>query len=116
MKAVMLRVILVVAFVIGLAWDISAKDWRGLVPLRSTREDVERLLGVPQPPPKDGTRSYTLNEGRSIYFLDEGEVYIVYAEALFDGPRRCLDTVAAGTVLTIEITPNSKRPISEFVI
>jgi len=32
-----------------------------------------------QPPPKDGTGFYTLNKGRSIYFLDEGEIYIVYA-------------------------------------
>ena len=26
----------------------STKDWRGLVPLKSTREDVERLLGPPE--------------------------------------------------------------------
>jgi hypothetical protein len=116
MKVVMLRVILVVALITVFARHISAKDWRGLIPLRSTRADVERLLGKPPSPPTDGTRVYTLNKGRSIYFTDEGEVYIVYAADLFAGPRQCLDTVTAGTVLMIQVTPKTKRPISDFVI
>src|ERR1043165_1501339 len=89
---------------------VSAKDWRGLIPLRSTRADVEKLLGEPPPPPKDGTRAYTLNKGRSLYFLDEGEVYIVYAEDISAGTRQCLNTVAEGTVLVIHVTPSTKRP------
>lgn len=40
----------------------DAKDWRGIVPLHSTRADVENLLGEPPPPPKDGSRVYTLNK------------------------------------------------------
>lgn len=31
-----------------LTQTIEAKDWRGIVPLRSTRADVERLLGQPE--------------------------------------------------------------------
>jgi|ERR1043166_1264615 hypothetical protein len=94
---------------------VSAKDWRGLVPLRSTRADVEKLLGEPPPPPSDGSRLYILNKGRSIYFVDEGEVYVVYAEDLFEAPRQCLNTVAEGTVLMIRVTPKTKRSVSEFV-
>ena len=115
MKLAMLRVIVVAALAFGFASEISAKDWRGLIPLRSTREDVEKLLGEPPPPPADGTRFYTLNKGRSIYFVDEGEVYIVFAEALFEGPRTCLNTVAVGTVLMIQVTPKTKRSIAEFI-
>lgn len=44
----------------------SAKAWRGIVPLHSTREDVERILGEPS------RLDY-------IYDLDEGTVRIVYA-------------------------------------
>jgi hypothetical protein len=44
----------------------SAKAWRSLVPLHSTRADVERILGEPS------RLDY-------IYDLDEGTVRIVYA-------------------------------------
>jgi len=115
MKVAILKVIVIAALTFGLFGEISAKDWHGLMPLRSTREDVEKLLGEPPPVPKDGTRFYTLNKSRSIYFVDEGEVYIVFAEDLFDGPRECLNTVAAGTVLMIEVTPKTKRSIGEFI-
>jgi hypothetical protein len=56
----------------------TAKDWRGLNPFHSTRADVEKLLGLPPPPLSNGSRAYTLGQNRSIYFVDEGEVYIVY--------------------------------------
>jgi hypothetical protein len=115
MKVAMLRLIVVAALAFGFASEICAKDWRGLMPLRSTREDVEKLLGEPPSAPKDGTRSYTLNKGRSIYFVDEGEVYIVFAEDLFEGPRECLNTVSVGTVLMIQVRPRTKRSIAEFI-
>ena len=44
----------------------SAKSWRGIVPLHSTRADVERILGEPS------RLDY-------IYDLDEATVRIVYA-------------------------------------
>jgi hypothetical protein len=116
MRVVILRIVVLAVLACGFAGEICAKDWRGLMPLRSTREDVEKLLGEPPPPPSDGTRVYTPNKGRSIYFVDEGEVYIVYAEDLIEGPRQCMHTVAEGTVLLIQVTPNTKRPISDFVI
>lgn len=45
----------------------TAKPWRGIVPLHSTREDVEKILGEPS------RLDY-------IYDLDEGTVRIVYAK------------------------------------
>jgi hypothetical protein len=100
MKIAMLRVIVMAVLAFGFAGVISAKEWRGLMPLRSTRANVEKLLGEPTPAPKDGTRSHTLNKAVSIYFVDEGEVYIVFA---------------VGTVLMIQITPKTKRSIAEFI-
>jgi len=35
--------------VVCIAVKVNAEPWRGIVPLKSTRLDVERLLGKPQP-------------------------------------------------------------------
>ena len=48
----------------------EAKGWRGLVPLRATRRDVEGLLGAPQ------------TAGGSNYETDDATIYIDYS----DGP------------------------------
>jgi len=45
------------------------QNWRGIVPLHSTRADIERLLGPPPPPPKDGTIVYTPGPASSLFFL-----------------------------------------------
>jgi hypothetical protein len=42
------RFVACVWLVIGMASLIHAKEWRGIVPLHSTRADVERLLGKPE--------------------------------------------------------------------
>ncbi len=93
-----------------------AKEWRGIVPLQSTREDVEKLLGEPPPPPSDGTRVYTLNKTRSIYFLGEGEIYIVFAEESVSAATDCLKSVPAGTVLMIQITPKKELKLADLNI
>ena len=93
-----------------------AKDWRGIVPMRSTRADVERLLGEPTAPPKDGSRVYILNKFRSIYFGDEGEVYIDFAEAEIPAAVDCLTRIPAGTVLMIQVTPNKELSLRDLPI
>jgi hypothetical protein len=93
-----------------------SKEWRDLVPLRSNRLDVEKLLGQPPAPPSDGTRIYSLNETRSIYFIDEGEVYIVYARDENLERFRCLDLIPTDTVLFIKFTPKKEPPLEEMQI
>jgi hypothetical protein len=44
-----------------------AKEWRGIIPLHSTRADVEKLLG---PPPNDEAALYQPSDNRSIHNLD----------------------------------------------
>lgn len=41
----------------------KVQGWRGIIPLRSTRADVERLLGRPTAPCKEGCDYTTENEG-----------------------------------------------------
>jgi hypothetical protein len=110
----MLKSFLLVLIVISSAHTAAAKEWQGLTPLRSTRLDVERLLGQPAPPPKDADRSFI--RGRSTYSLDEGEVHIVFVEEEATGPRPCLVNVPPGTVLMIEIAPKAKLLTSDLKI
>ena len=107
----MRRLLLCALLVLLYASGVAAKDWRGILPMHSTRADVEALLGPPPPPPPD--RSYTLHPGRYIYFLDEGEVYIVFADTEFLKGLDCPST-KAGTVLMIQVTPKEQIPVSNL--
>lgn len=53
----------------------EAKKWRGITPLHSTREDVERLLG----PPAVGRLT---EQCRCLYDTGDETVYVIYANGL----------------------------------
>jgi hypothetical protein len=85
------HIIVAIAIVLAVEGHLSAKAWRGIVPLKSTRADVERLLGssTGEPP---------------TYYLSENTVYVQYSKC------RCGDkckedewNVAPGTVLLISV-------------
>ena len=82
----------------------QAKEWRGIVPLHSTRDDVIRLLG----PTRD------TNDLRSIYHLEKEEVYIVFSSKNFCDVST--KKVPLGTVLLIQITPSIKPPLTDFQV
>lgn len=115
MKA-MMPILISVFIVLVLPPMTQGKEWRGIVPLHSTRENVESLLGPPPPPPNDGTRIYTLSDARSIYFLDEGEVFIAYHRPELLERSECLDSIPIDTILFIQVTFKKKPELSEFQI
>ncbi len=61
------RLALALIILLGSFIGATAKEWRGLVPLKSTRADVERVLGVPS------------NESAPAYYLPGEIVYIEFA-------------------------------------
>jgi hypothetical protein len=75
----------------------SAKEWRGLVPLHSTCEDVKQILNV--------------TDCTDWYDTDEGRVSIDFSA------KPCADgwNVSAGTVLRISVYPKSKQ-LSEMSV
>ena len=83
---------------------VTAKDWRGILPMHSTRTDVKALLGQPPPP---------LHPGQYTYSLDEGEVHIVFSDSEFFKGLDC-PSVRPGTVLMIRVTPKDQIPVSSF--
>jgi hypothetical protein len=83
-----------------------AKEWRGIVPLHSTRQDVEKILGLPSRP----------SDGKfSTYFLDEGLVQIIYAGKAYPNSKDCSKTVPQGTVLVIYISPKPENNLQPDV-
>jgi len=112
----MLKVLFITLVAVGFAQSIAAKEWRGLVPMRSTRSDVERILGKPSDPRRGVTRSYTLHDGRYIYFSDYGEAYIVFAKMQeVTGHRHCLESVGPDTVLMIQVSPTIEQSVDQFI-
>jgi hypothetical protein len=82
--------------------SVNAEPWRGIVPLKSTRTDVERLLGKPLP---GDISSYVT------YQLETEEVRVVYADKkLCTRPDKCDCRVPNDTVLHVVI--RLKRTLS----
>lgn len=71
----------------------SAKSWRGLIPLHSTRQDVERLLG----PPTD-----------VYYKLRNEAVYIDFSSGTCKGAGADSYKVPVGTITRIMVIPKSE--------
>ena len=93
-----------------------AKSWRGIVPLRSTRADVQKLLGNPASPgdwlERYDFRGYT--------------VYVQYATGnVFDPTDHCENPgyywwgyyhAATGTVLSVEVSFDYEIPLAKLKI
>lgn len=88
--------------VIPMLVQAQSKGWRGIIPLRSTRTDVIRLLG---PPNVDGR----------FYEIDNKTVHIDYS----DGPcetGRSGWNVPRDTVVSISLAPNQDLKFSDLHI
>jgi hypothetical protein len=91
-----------VCVMLGLAIFAQAKEWRGIVPLHSTRADVVRLHGQCANP-----------ELRCQFASDDGEVYIVFSsrdEYVAD----CVKQLPLGIVILIEVTPKTGSRLSDI--
>lgn len=87
--------------------SVEAKPWRGIEPLRSTRADVERLIG-----------SNVVRCGASacIYELDDEIVFVLYST---DASCKNDDATTAwrvpvGTVIEIGVRFKEDKPLSEL--
>jgi hypothetical protein len=80
----------------------SGKEWRGIVPMHSTRADVNRLLGT----------SPDFNTIRAKYFLDNEDVYIVFSSD--ESYQACAKQLPKDTVLLIEVTPKTNLQLSDL--
>src|SRR6185503_19862117 len=91
----------------GIVSSVEAKGWRGIVPLHTTRAEVEKLLGPPTELLCEFSVSYrTENEGVIISY-DRGLPCGI-------GDKYSQRRVPRDTVESIFITPNRGAPLSKL--
>ena len=88
--------------IIVFTMSAQAKEWRGIVPLKSTRADVERLLGKPN--------------GLGRYQFDDERAYIYYSEGVCARGDDCSCLVPKDTVLNIFVTLEVEMKFSDLKI
>jgi hypothetical protein len=84
----------------------QANCWRGIAPLRSTRADVEKLLGRPVPESKalDAATYKTKSE----------RVFVLYSTGACDVKPGNGWNVPRGTVISISVEPNVKPKLTDL--
>lgn len=90
--------------VLSLAPSSSVDGWRGIVPLHSTRGDVERLLGPGG------------NSCACAYYLEEENVFFVYSTGTCKSGGSGGWDVSPDTVLRITVYPKPKPRLSALGI
>jgi hypothetical protein len=97
-----LKLFFMAVMLLSLAGVSSAKEWRGIVPLQSTRQDVTRLLGDPS----------DANSIRANYSLEKEDVYVAFSSD--EANQECVRKLPPGTVLLIEVRPKGDMSLIEF--
>lgn len=88
--------------ILSVATLSSAKEWRGIVPLHSTREDVKRLLG---PSAQPGERFYEFENEVAVIQYSSGSC----GKYLPSGWN-----VPPDTVISIGVTPKSRLQLTDL--
>jgi hypothetical protein len=95
------------SLILALTFVVQAKGWRGIVPLHSTRADVEQLLGTPN--------RKSNNKPVVRYDLEEETVSIIYSrEPCSNGTVYGKWAVPPDTVVSIRVIPKKALPLSEL--
>jgi hypothetical protein len=107
-------VILIGAIALLSPATMEGKGWRGILPLHSTRADVEKLLGRPSSEPPAGNCA-------CFYDLADQTVIFLYANGVCEQPEQGDGKVGGWNVArdtVVEISIHFKRPrkLSEFKI
>jgi hypothetical protein len=84
----------------------QANCWHGIIPLRSTRADVEKLLGPPTP--------YSKAPYAADYRTKNERVFVLYSTGPCDIEPSHGWNVPRGTVISIDVEPNVKPKFAEL--
>lgn len=100
------RLLLVVVLLMLFVFSVtsSAKDWRGVVPTRSSREDVVRLLNQCRDPEQDCE-----------FELGNEQVHIVFSED-HTGRIQCARELPANKVLLIEVRLKTPSRLKHYKV
>jgi hypothetical protein len=84
----------------------TAKEWRGIIPLKSTRIEVEKLLGVPM--------SHSKGKYVVAYKTKNERVSVSYSTAACNKKPSNGWNVPENTVITITVEPDVKPKFADF--
>jgi hypothetical protein len=99
-----MRIIISTIFLLAIISSAHAKEWRGIVPLYSTRADVERILGTP-PPERN-------RPDAAVYKQEHEDILVRYSTG------KCIEkwNVPRDTVIYIHVFPKRRPKFSELNI
>jgi hypothetical protein len=102
------RKMILTCLLVSLVTFISpqANSWRGIVPLHSTRADVEKLLGRPTPESKA--------QDAAIYRTENERVFVLFSTGSCEIKPSNGWSVPTGTVISISVEPNSKPKFADI--
>lgn len=86
----------------GTVYCQSSNVWNGITPLKSTRSDVEKILGKPMPT--------SASQHAASYKTKEGRVFILYSTGLCDVNREHGWNVPELTVIGMSFYPDYPNP------
>lgn len=101
-EVVMNKVISILVYVFLVTLSYQMQGWRGIVPLHSTREDVERLIGSPMKP------------NGITYDLKNERVNITYSDGGCAKGQPSEWNVPYGTVIGITVYPQTRLLLSDL--
>jgi hypothetical protein len=84
--------------------EAQANEWRGIVPLRSTKTDVEKLLGKPI----EGSHNLYL------YDTEKERVSVLYSDGMCNENKSSTFNVPRDRVLTFMVSPKKTMNVSEI--
>ncbi len=99
-----MTVITCISMMLSLAGFLQTAGWRGIVPLHSTREDVEHLLGAPQ-------ESHGVS---STYIRDDEKILVFYSAGPCKKGSSEEWNVPRDTVVSITVYPKAKMLVSNL--
>jgi hypothetical protein len=89
-------------FLLAVLLSFTAQDWRSIVPLTTTRSEVETLLGPAEP-------GYM-----AIYHLKEGNLSIEFSSGPCRADRQGGWNVPENTVVSVVFSPKEKQQLAEL--
>jgi hypothetical protein len=90
----------------GYAYGQSLQEWRKLVPLESTRKDVERILGKPK----------ILDVNRSLFTAGTSKVIAEFSTGKCDtSSKRIQWNVEPGRLVYLMVLESLSKPLSSYV-
>lgn len=102
-----LKIIFLFTLLLSFGNPVIAKEWEGIIPLHSTRKDVERLL-------KDSILEKRCNYSLCTYYLKDVNVHISYSEGdCKSGGSKGWD-VPPDTVLSIAVSLKTPIALSDL--